>query len=74
MPDTNTLEYQIKNSVGRKSKGAVNDKTDVETVQAMFRLAVQIDGDARLDPGAVDGTTTQQVVPATRAAYASACP
>ena len=57
MPDdTNTLEYQIKNSVGRKSKGAVNEPTDVETIQAMFRLAVQLDGDPRLDPGAVDGT------------------
>jgi len=56
MPDDNALEYQIKNSVGRKSKGAVNDKADVETIQAMFRLAVQIDGDQRLDPGAVDGT------------------
>ena len=56
MPDNNALEYQIKNSVGRKSKGAVNDKADVETIQAMFRLAVQLDGDARLDPGAVDGT------------------
>jgi murein DD-endopeptidase MepM/ murein hydrolase activator NlpD len=57
MPDNSQpLEYQIKSSVGRKSKGAVNDKADVETIQAMFRLAVQIDGDQRLDPGAVDGT------------------
>lgn len=57
MPEnTNALEYQIKNSVGRKSKGAVNDPTDVETIQAMFRLAVQVDGDPHLDPGAVDGT------------------
>lgn len=57
MPEnTAALEYQIKNSVGRKSKGAVNAPTDVETIQAMFRLAVQVDGDPHLDPGAVDGT------------------
>jgi murein DD-endopeptidase MepM/ murein hydrolase activator NlpD len=57
MPEnTAALEYHINNSVGRKSKGAVNDPADVETIQAMFRLALQLDGDPRLDPGAVDGT------------------
>lgn len=54
--NTNALEYKIQSSVGRKSKGAVNNPADVETIQAMFRLAVQVDGDPRLDPGAVDGT------------------
>lgn len=57
MPDNTTaLEYQIKNSVGRKSKGAVNQKSDVETVQNMLRLAAMIENDPKLDPGGVDGT------------------
>src|SRR5687767_4320389 len=51
-----TLEYKISNSVGRKSKGAVNQTADVETVQNMLRLAAMIEGDQKLDPGGVDGT------------------
>jgi murein DD-endopeptidase MepM/ murein hydrolase activator NlpD len=57
MPENTTaLEYQIQNSVGRKSKGAVNNPADVETVQNMFRLAAMIESDPKLDPGGVDGT------------------
>ena len=57
MPDNTTaLEYQIKNSVGRKSKGAVNETADVETVQNMLRLAAMIEAQPKLDPGAIDGT------------------
>jgi murein DD-endopeptidase MepM/ murein hydrolase activator NlpD len=56
MPDNTTaLEYHIQNSVGRKSKGAVNNPADVETVQNMFRLASMIESDPKLDPGGVDG-------------------
>jgi murein DD-endopeptidase MepM/ murein hydrolase activator NlpD len=50
------LKYEIKNSVGRKSKGAVNQTADVETIQNMFRLAAMIENDPKLDPGAIDGT------------------
>src|SRR5687767_5281207 len=57
MPDNTTaLEYVIKNSVGRKSKGAVNETEDVETVQNMLRLAAMIEAQPNLDPGAIDGT------------------
>jgi hypothetical protein len=49
------LIYEIKNSVGRRSKGAVNEKNDVETVQNMLRLAAMIESEARLDPGGIDG-------------------
>ena len=50
------LEYQISNSVGRASKGAVNETEDVETVQNMLRLAAMIENEPRFDPGGVDGT------------------
>ena len=50
------LEYQISHSVGRPSKGAVNQVDDVETVQNMFRLATMIENQPQLDPGGVDGT------------------
>ena len=50
------LEYQISNSVGRRSKGAVNETDDVETVQNMLRLAAMIESEPRFDPGGVDGT------------------
>ena len=57
MPEnTPTLRYEIRNSVGRKSKGAVNQTEDVETVQNMLRLAAMIESDPKLDPGGVDGT------------------
>jgi hypothetical protein len=50
-----TLNLQISGSVGRRDKGAVNDKADVETVQQMLRHAAQILSDPRLDPGDTDG-------------------
>lgn len=54
--DTPALKYKISNSVGRKSKGAVNQTKDVETIQNMLRLAAMIENDPKLDPGAIDGT------------------
>lgn len=54
MPDN--LNYAIGGSVGRKSRGAKNNSNDVETVQAMLRLAAMIENQPRLDPGAIDGT------------------
>ena len=57
MPDnTPALDFKINKSVGRPSKGAVNETADVETIQNMFRLAAMIEADPKLDPGAVDGT------------------
>ncbi len=57
MPENTTaLEYEIKNSVGRKSKGAVNDPADVEEVQNMLRIAAMLENQPNLDPGAIDGT------------------
>jgi murein DD-endopeptidase MepM/ murein hydrolase activator NlpD len=57
MPEnTPALEYKIGNSVGRKSKGAANQRADVETVQNMLRLAAMIEADPKLDPGGIDGT------------------
>lgn len=57
MPEnTPTIRYEIRNSVGRKSKGAVNQTADVETIQNMLRLAAMIESDPKLDPGGVDGT------------------
>lgn len=50
------LIYAISDSVGRRSKGAVNDKADVETVQNMLRLGAMIESQPALDPGAIDGT------------------
>ncbi|MEP6569925.1 MAG: M23 family metallopeptidase [Acidobacteriota bacterium] len=50
------LAYKIENSVGRRSKGAVNEKDDVETVQNMLRLAAMIESQPRLDPGGIDGS------------------
>lgn len=49
------MEFQINDSVGRWSKGAANEKEDVETIQEMLRLAAMILNDPRLDPNAVDG-------------------
>jgi murein DD-endopeptidase MepM/ murein hydrolase activator NlpD len=54
--DTTPLKFEIENSVGRKSKGAVNATDDVETVQNMLRLAAMIEADPKLDPGGIDGT------------------
>lgn len=53
MPDS--LNYSISGSVGRASKHAANQSSDVETVQNMLRLAAMIEEDPQLDPGAVDG-------------------
>src|SRR4029077_7183680 len=50
------LIYAISGSVGRPSKGAVNNKADIETVQNMLRLAAMIESQPRLDPGDIDGT------------------
>ena len=50
------LIYAISDSVGRRSKGAVNNKADIETVQNMLRLAAMIESQPALDPGAIDGT------------------
>lgn len=49
-------EFVISNSVGRRSKGAVNQTTDVETVQNMLRLAAMIEIRPQFDPGGIDGT------------------
>ena len=54
MPDE--LIYAISGSVGRRSKGAENNKADIETVQNMLRLAAMIESEPTLDPGATDGT------------------
>lgn len=52
MPDP---ELMITASVGRRSKGAVNTRADVETVQEMLRSAAMILNDPSLDPNGVDG-------------------
>ncbi len=49
-------EFVISNSVGRASKGAVNQFDDVETVQNMLRLAAMIEIRPQFDPGGIDGT------------------
>ena len=53
MPDPN---FTIAASVGRKSKGALNNSDDVETVQGMLRIIAMAEQNPQLDPGAVDGT------------------
>ena len=50
------LIFAISGSVGRRSKGAVNNEADIETVQNMLRLAAMIESQPALDPGAIDGT------------------
>ena len=50
------LIYAISGSVGRRSKGAVDNQADIETVQNMLRLAAMIESQPALDPGAIDGT------------------
>lgn len=60
MPDntseTKPLEFAISASVGRWSKGAVNQKDDVETVQEMLRTAAMILNEPRFDPNSIDGS------------------
>lgn len=52
MPDT---EFEIGASVGRRSKGAVNTKADVQTVQEMLRNVAMILDEPRFDPNGIDG-------------------
>lgn len=49
-------EFVISNSVGRRSKGAINQTADVETIQNMLRLAAMIEIRPQFDPGGIDGT------------------
>lgn len=48
-------QWQISSSVGRWEKGAVNTKTDVQTVQDMLRSISMILGEPSMDPGVIDG-------------------
>ena len=62
MPENTTetgAEFAISGSVGRWSKGAVNAKADVETVEHMLRNAAMILNEPRLDPGSIDGSIDQ---------------
>jgi len=54
MPD-NTTDFVISDSVGRPSKGAVNNTDDVETVQDMLRFAAMVEKEPRYDPRGIDG-------------------
>jgi murein DD-endopeptidase MepM/ murein hydrolase activator NlpD len=56
MPDNTPLNFAISDSVGRWSKGAANEKEDVETVQNMLRLVAMISNEPRFDPNAIDGS------------------
>jgi murein DD-endopeptidase MepM/ murein hydrolase activator NlpD len=56
MPEDTELNFKISGSVGRWSKGAVNQSDDVETVQNMLRIAAMILNDPELDPNALDGS------------------
>lgn len=56
MPDNTPLDFAISSSVGRWSKGAINQKDDVETVQNMLRTAAMILNEPRVDPNAIDGS------------------
>ena len=54
MPDN-----EISASVGRWSKGAVNNEADVRTVQSMLTEVATILADSRYDPQGVDGSINQ---------------
>ncbi|HEX5703059.1 MAG TPA: peptidoglycan DD-metalloendopeptidase family protein [Pyrinomonadaceae bacterium] len=54
MPDN-----EISASVGRWSKGAVNNEADVRTIQSMLTEVATILADSRYDPQGVDGTINQ---------------
>lgn len=59
MPEDTTgtpIKFAISGSVGRWSKGAVNAKADVETVQNMLRIAAMIENEPQLDPNNIDGS------------------
>ena len=48
-------KLELEGSVGRRDKGAVNIKEDVEIVQEMLRHASMILDDPQVDPGDIDG-------------------
>jgi len=52
-------ENEISASVGRWSKGAVNNEADVRTIQSMLTEAATNLADSRYDPRGVDGTINQ---------------
>ncbi len=54
MPDN-----EISASVGRWSKGAVNNEADVRTIQSMLTEVATILADSRYDPQGADGTINQ---------------
>ena len=56
MPDENS---EIRGSVGRWSKGAVNNRDDVETVQDMLRTLSMILTQPQFDPHGVDGSISR---------------
>lgn len=58
MPE-NTINFAISNSVGRWSKGAVNQEDDVKTVQNMLRIAAMAENEPRFDPNRIDGSINQ---------------
>jgi murein DD-endopeptidase MepM/ murein hydrolase activator NlpD len=58
MPE-NTLDYAISASVGRWSKGAVNQTDDVKTVQNMLRLAAMVLNEPKFDPNSIDGSISR---------------
>ena len=60
MPENTQLEFKINGSVGRWSKGAANQKDDVETVQNMLRLAAMILNEPRFDPNSIDGSISHK--------------
>ena len=51
-----SLKFEISESVGRWSKGAVNRKNDVETVQNMLRTGAMILAQPSLVPNCIDGS------------------
>lgn len=52
-------ENEISASVGRWSKGAVNNEADVRTIQSMLTKAATTLADSRYDPRGVNGTINQ---------------
>jgi len=58
MPE-NIVSFAISNSVGRWSKGAVNQEDDVKTVQNMLRIAAMTENEPRFDPNRIDGSINQ---------------
>lgn len=52
-------QFEISASVGRRSKGAVNKKDDVEMVQDMLRTLSMIRTQPQFDPNGTDGIISQ---------------